>query len=254
MATPAASATVVIDLDGVVWLSGQGLPGASDAVALLRAEGFDVLFATNNSSPTTAQFVERLANVDIAADRDSIVTSAHAAALEASSYDSVHVLGEVGVQEAIDERGLLRSNEPAAVVVGWSRTFTFDVVAEIARMVRQGGAFIATNDDATHPTPEGLLPGTGSLVAAIATAAETTPTIAGKPGSAMARLVQERRNNVVAMIGDRPSTDGRFASVLGVPFGLVVSDATPASPGEATWQASSLIGVVEQFLATSPVA
>lgn len=254
MATRGAAPTVVVDLDGVVWLSGHGLPGASDAIATLRTEGFDVLFATNNSSPTTAQFVERLANVDIVTDEGSVVTSAHAAALEASSYDSVHVLGEVGVQEAIDDRGLVRSDQPSAVVVGWSRTFTFDVVTDIARMIRQGGAFIATNDDATHPTPDGLLPGTGSLVAAIATAAESTPTIAGKPGSAMARLVQERSSNVVAMIGDRPSTDGRFATVLNVPFGLVVSDATPDSPVEATWRASSLLGVVEQLIETNPVA
>jgi HAD superfamily hydrolase (TIGR01450 family) len=250
----AAPATIVVDLDGVVWLSGKGLPGASEAIALLRDEGFDVLFATNNSSPTTQQLRERLARIDIAAEGDSIVTSAHAAALEASTYESVHVLGEVGVEEAMDELGLARSDDPAAVVVGWSRTFTFEVVAEVARMIRRGGAFIATNDDATHPTPEGLLPGTGSLVAAIATAAETSPTIAGKPGLAMARLVRQRRSNVVAMIGDRPATDGQFAKVLAVPFGLVDSAATPDGPVEATWRASSLQSIVEQFIASSPVA
>lgn len=254
MSTAIEAPTIVIDLDGVVWLSGEGLPGAADATSRLRDAGFDVLFATNNSSPTTAQLVERLATVGIDADEELVITSAHAAAFVASSFGSVHVVGEVGVQAAVDALALIRSDEPEAVVVGWSRNFTFDVVAEVARMIRQGATFIATNDDATHPTPAGLLPGTGALVAAIATAAEATPMIAGKPGTPMAQLVRERRANVVLMVGDRPATDGRFAEVLGVPFGLVLSDATPSTSADATWYAPTLLGITEQFLATQPVA
>jgi ribonucleotide monophosphatase NagD (HAD superfamily) len=137
------------------------------------------------------------------------------------------------------------------VIVGWSRSFTFDVIARVADVVRHGARFIATNDDPTHPTPEGLLPGTGALVSAIATAAETLPTIAGKPGKAMAALVQERSEKICMVIGDRPSTDGAFAQILGVDFGLVRSEATPAIADIGPLEGPSLLAVVEDFLAPS---
>jgi ribonucleotide monophosphatase NagD (HAD superfamily) len=115
--------------------------------------------------------------------------------------------------------------------------------------VRAGARLIATNDDPTHPTPDGLLPGTGALVAAIATAAEQSPEIAGKPGAAMVALVSSRGQEVSLVIGDRPSTDGVFAAQLGAAFGLVRSDATPVEVAAPAYEGRSLLEVVERFLA-----
>ena len=168
--------TIVLDLDGVVWLAGEALPGSPQAVERLRSSGRRVLFVTNNSSPTLGQMVSRLGRIGIEADEADIITAAVAAASVLVPDSSAHVIGDRGVHEAVERAGVRATVEhPDAVVVGWERSFTFDGIAQAATNIRQGARFIATNDDPTHPTPEGLLPGTGALVAAIATASETAP-------------------------------------------------------------------------------
>ncbi len=244
-----ASPTVVIDLDGVVWLAGEPLAGGADAVATLRAEGFATLFVTNNSAPTVGTMLERLANVGIDAGPDELLTAAQAAAFAVAPGTATLVMGEEGLEEAASARGLTSGGTPAAVVVGWRRAFDFDLIAHAATAVRNGARFIATNDDPTHPTPNGLLPGTGALVAAIATAAETPAVIAGKPGEPMVELIAERTTSVCLVVGDRPSTDGALAARLSVPFGLVRSAATPASDLVPSHDGVSLLEVVSQFLA-----
>jgi 4-nitrophenyl phosphatase len=243
-----ADPTVVVDLDGVVWLSGEVLPGASTAIDLLRRNGFDVLFATNNSSPTIAELIARLDRAGIAAGPNDVVTSAQAAAHLVEPESTVLAIGEAGLAEALAERHVSTLDSVETVVVGWNREFTFDLIALAATAIRDGARFVATNDDPTHPTPTGLLPGTGALVAAIATASETSPIIAGKPGEAMASLVRERVGEVSLMIGDRLTTDGRFADALGVPFGLVRSEATPGDVPSVENQGTSLLAVVERYL------
>ena len=254
MTTPPPGATAVVDLDGVVWLAGEPLPGVGAAVGQLRAAGLSVLFATNNSSPTIVELTERLARADIDASPDAVVTSAQAAAGAVPVGSSAMIIGEQGLHEAVAARAVTAAttSSPDAVIVGWKRSFDFDLIAEAATAIRGGAAFIATNDDPTHPTPTGLLPGTGALVAAIATAAEAPALIAGKPGEAMAALVEQRAGRVAIVIGDRPSTDGAFAQRLGAPFGLVTSVATPGTPGTTAHRAGSLLEVVEHFLATWP--
>jgi len=248
MTLPATEGTVVIDLDGVVWLAGEPLPGATDAVQLLRERGYDVLFATNNSSPTRADLAQRLGRIDIEAAPEAIVTAATAAAACVPEGSTTLLVGEAGVREAASERGLVEGTDPTAVIVGWNRDFTFETIAEAATAVRDGALFVATNDDPTHPTGNGLLPGTGALVAAVATASECIPIIAGKPGEAMAALVQSGASNISLMVGDRPSTDGAFSQRLGVPFGLVISQATPSVPSFTRFRSESLFGVITAFL------
>ena len=248
MTEHSGKSTVVVDLDGVVWLAGEALPGSSDAITMLRSAGYQILFATNNSSPTISQLMERLTNIKIDAQAEEIVTSAQAAASLIPRHSSAYILGEAGVNEAVAERGITVDGDPEAVIVGWNREFSFDIIARAARSIRSGASFIATNEDPTHPTPDGLLPGTGALVSAIATASECSPVVAGKPGLAMAELVHQRSTHVSLMIGDRPSTDGQFAQVLGAPFALVHSEATPAGSDPPAYEGTSLLSVVRHFL------
>jgi HAD superfamily hydrolase (TIGR01450 family) len=248
------ASAVVIDLDGVVWLAGDPLPGAGEAVALLDEVGIEVLFATNNSAPVVDVLLERLRRAGIVAHPAQVVTAAQAAAWAAAPGTSALLLGEEGLEEAARARGLsvlgaAVATAPDAVIVGWCRQFDFQMIAAAASAVRSGARFIATNDDPTHPTPDGLLPGTGALVAAIATAAEAHPLIAGKPGDPMVDLIRQRAPDVSLVIGDRPSTDGALARRLGAPFGLVVSEATPRDAEEAEFEAPSLLDVVQAFLA-----
>ena len=227
---------VVCDLDGVVWLGGIALPGAAEAVDRLRAAGLRVTFLTNNSSQTVTAYEEALAKVGIEATGDDIGTSAQAAAgaLAAELPAGARVLAcaERGVVEALTERGfeVVATGPCDAVVVGYHRHFNYDGLNVAAAAVRAGARFVATNSDATYPGPDGLLPGNGSLVAAVATAAGRDPDIvAGKPHPPTAALVRQRWGTRGVMVGDRPSTDGALAVTLGWPFGLVVSDVTASA-------------------------
>jgi glycerol 3-phosphatase-2 len=220
--------TWVIDLDGVVWLADQAIPGSADAVARLRRAGRGVVFATNNASPTVAELRRRLAKAGIDAEPEEIVTSAQAAASMLEPGTTAVVCGDDGVLEALAARGVsVVAQGPAdAVVVGWTRRFDFDLMATAATAVRQGARFIGTNEDPTHPTPDRLLPGSGAILAAVATAAQATPEVAGKPHGPMVALVQARAPDAVVMVGDRPSTDGALAGRLGLPFALVRTGVT----------------------------
>ena len=223
---------VCCDLDGVVWRGETPIPGSAAAIARLRSAGLRVVFLTNNSSGRVQDNVERLAAAGVAADPDDLVTSAQAAAAllardADASADAPRVLACAGpgVIEALRARGFAPVDAlPAvAVVVGWHRDFDFERLRTAADGVRSGARFVATNLDPTYPAAHGLLPGAGSLVAAVATAGGRRPEVAGKPEPAMAALVRERYGAPVVMIGDRPSTDGAFAAALGVPFALVLS-------------------------------
>jgi len=224
----ASAGTWVIDLDGVVWLSRDPIPGSAQAVARLREAGFGVLFATNNAAPTLGELTDRLARAGIEAAEDELVTSAQAAAAMLEPGSSAVVCGDAGVVEALERRGVTVVPGPPAdaVVVGWTRRFDFEMLATAATAVRAGARFIGTNEDATHPTPERLLPGSGALLAAVATAAQAEPEVAGKPHDAMVALVRARATRPVMMVGDRPATDGMLARRLGVPFAHVATGVT----------------------------
>lgn len=248
MALAIEDGTVVIDLDGVVWLGGEPLPGAERAIRMLRENDIQVIFATNNSSPTIEKLQNRLARIGIDAAPEEIVSSALAAVSLVPEGSSVLIFADTGVHHAAAERGLRLDSPFDAVIVGWNRSFDFDTITNASQAIRTGALFIATNDDPTHPTPTGLLPGTGAFISAIATAAEQVPVIAGKPGAAMVALIRERSDNIAMVIGDRPSTDGAFAHALGVPFALVRSEATPSSEIVPVIEGATLLDVVTSAL------
>lgn len=226
---------ILCDLDGVVWLAREPLPGSVDAVHRLRDAGHRMLFVTNNSAPRRAEHVAALAAVGIA-DAE-VFTSSMAAALLVEPGDRVIVAGGEGIREAVSDRGGVLVDAPPAdaVVVGFHREFDYERLHLASRAVREGARLIGANEDATYPTPDGLIPGGGAILAAVATAAGVAPAVAGKPHRPMARLVESALDGDVAsvwMVGDRPSTDGRFARLLGCRFALVRSgvDAADEAP------------------------
>jgi HAD superfamily hydrolase (TIGR01450 family) len=251
---PPPDGTWVIDLDGVIWLTTDPIVGGSDAVASLRGAGIRTLFATNNSSITRGELHERLAGCGIDTTDDELLSSADVAATMLPVGSTAYVLAAAGVHEAMARRGIrvLDDGPVDAVVVGWTRSFTFDSVDAAARAVRAGARLIGTNEDPTFPTPNGLLPGAGALLAAVATAAETEPEVAGKPHRPTVDAIRERADDVRVMVGDRPATDGALAAALGVPFGLVLSGVTrsgavPREPS-ADVVAPDLVTLVRTFL------
>lgn len=217
----------VLDLDGVIWLGNEPIPGAADAVGRLQTAGAEVLFVTNMSRLTEAEQEAKLASHGIDA-AGAVLTSAMAAGRLVSDGDRVVVVGGPGIDEAVEKRGgrVVRSGPAELVIVGIDPSFDYDELGRAMAAVRGGARLVGTNHDPTYPTDEGLKPGGGAIVAAIAAAAETTPTFAGKPHATAAALVRDRLGDRGLMVGDRPDSDGLFAVELGYEFALVLSGVT----------------------------
>ncbi len=222
----------VLDLDGVVWLAGTPIPGSASAIERLHENGNRVAFVTNNSTPRIAEHVERLAHAGVHADADEFVTSAQAAASVLEPGTRAACIAGNGVREALEQRGVAvvaATDQPEAVVVGRTLSLNFQELSDAASAIRGGARFIATNTDATFPTPHGLEPGAGALVAFLEVASGQKPETAGKPGKPMAELLKARFGDVGIVVGDRPDTDGLFARRLGAKFALVLSGVTTES-------------------------
>jgi HAD superfamily hydrolase (TIGR01450 family) len=243
--------TWVLDLDGVVWLGDEPIPGAAEAVATLRARGERVLFATNNSFARLAEQEAKLERFGIPAHGD-VLTSAMAAARLVEAGERALVCGGPGIAEALEGRKAtpVRDGDADAVVVGFHRDFDYERLRVAVRAVQRGARLIATNDDATYPTPDGPIPGGGAIVAAVSYASGVRPVVAGKPHAPMADLVREVGGETGTVVGDRPETDGAFALTLGYHFALVLSGVThesdlPVEPAPDTVAPSlaALVGV-----------
>jgi 4-nitrophenyl phosphatase len=223
----------VLDLDGVVWLADTPIPGSADAIAELRRRGDRLVFVTNNSALTLADYTNKLAAHGIVAG-DDVITSAVAAAALVEPGERVLVCGGAGVREAIDGRGAIAIT-PAdgvavdAVMVGYHRDFDYERMRIASTAVRAGARLLATNDDATYPTPLGPIPGAGSILAGIERASGVRAVVAGKPYEPMATVVRARLGDEGIVVGDRADTDGRLAAALGYRFALVLTGVVTAA-------------------------
>ena len=260
MTATATVSTVLCDLDGVVWLAREAIPGSPEAIARLRSAGRRVLFVTNNSSVVVAEQEHALLAIGIPAV-GNVLTSAGAAATLLSPGERVLVCGGPGVVEAAEAVGAFVVDDGAcdAVLVGFHRDFDYERMRVAATAVRSGARLIGTNDDATYPTPEGPIPGGGAILAAVATASGVVPVIAGKPYLPMAEWVRRTvgpgfDRDATVMVGDRPSTDGLFAGVLGCRYAIVRTGVTgPGAALETTpWlDAADLSAVTDVLLEQS---
>ncbi len=240
---------VAVDLDGVVWLAGTVLPDAPGALADVVRRGLDLRYVSNNSTAHRETVSQRLAAAGLPAGADRVLTSGYAAACwlrqRLPQGSPVLVVGESGLMKEMADAGLapVHAGEEVvaasgpdatarhfpAVVVGMDRGFTFDALAQAQTAVRAGALFLGTNPDPTFPTPRGLLPGAGAVVAAVATAAQRDPVFMGKPGLALAEVLAAE-TGVPAMqtlfIGDRLSTDIGMGRRAGMTTALVLTGVT----------------------------
>ena len=204
--------SVICDLDGVIYRGSSPIPGSAEALHRLYAQDLRVIYVTNNSTRSpqaSAEKIHRITGVDVATE--DICTSAMAAAsvLEAED-DPVLVVGEEGIIEALKAEGFGQTSDPseaASVVVGLFRGVTYETIGSAADAVRNGARFIATNRDNTYPTADGIKPGSGAIVAAIAAVAGIEPEVCGKPHAPMRSLIHELGISDAWVIGDRVDTD-----------------------------------------------
>ncbi|MFG2041486.1 HAD-IIA family hydrolase [Dactylosporangium sp. NPDC048998] len=252
---------VIFDLDGVLYLVDQVIPGAAEACARLRERGIPSAYATNNASRLPGDVAALLTRIGIPAEPREVVTSAHATALlMAERFPAgtpVLVLGAPALREEVAAVGLtpVTEAEQARVVVqGYGPEVRMRDLGDAAVAIRGGAAWIATNADKTLPSPRGPLPGNGSLVVALATALGRQPdTIVGKPDPGLfLEAARERGAQRPIVVGDRLDTDIEGAYRAGMDSLLVltgVSDAAEllAAPVERrpTFVAEDLRGLFE---------
>jgi NagD protein len=211
------------DMDGVLVHEGAALPGAADFLRALVDRERRFLVLTNNSIFTPRDLAARLARAGLHVPEAAIWTSALATADflgDQLPNGSAYVIGEAGLTTALYEAGYtLTDTDPDYVVLGETRTYSFEAITTAIRLIERGARFIATNPDATGPSPDGSLPATGSVAALITRATGAAPYFVGKPNPMMFRSAMNRieaHSESTAMIGDRMDTD----VVAGIEAGL----------------------------------
>ena len=221
------------DMDGVLVYEGQALCGAADFLDAVRDAGLPFLVLTNNSIFTPEDLAARLEATGLAVPVERIWTSALATAQFLRDQDAgrrAYVLGEAGLVTALHEAGfLLTEDRPDFVVLGETRTYSFEAITKAVRLILGGARFIATNPDATGPTAEGPLPATGSVAALIRHATGRAPYFVGKPNPIMLRTALNRigaHSETTAMVGDRMDTDIVAGMEAGLQTHLVLSGST----------------------------
>ena len=233
---------LVCDLDGVVYRGSDAIPGSPEALHELARRGVSVLFCTNNSRLTVAEYVEKLAGMGVPARPERILTSGVVTAevIEGRGWPPARVLvvGGRGVDEELIRIGcdLVDGPDVDLVVVGWDPHFDYEDMKRASAAVRRGARLIATNADATFPAPGGeLWPGAGSILASIERASGTRAEVMGKPHAPMMEAAAARLDgcNNIVVVGDRPDTDLAGARSMGWGTALVLSGVTTAEGSKA---------------------
>ncbi|WP_073480331.1 HAD-IIA family hydrolase [Streptoalloteichus hindustanus] len=245
-----------MDMDGVLVHEEHLVPGADELLAELRSHGVPFLVLTNNSIYTPRDLRARLQRTGLDVPESAIWTSALATARFLDTQrpgGSAYVIGEAGLTTALHSIGyVLTDRDPDYVVLGETRTYSFEAITKAIRLVESGARFIATNPDETGPSREGVLPATGSVAALIERATGRAPYFVGKPNplmmrSALRALGAHSENTL--MIGDRMDTDVRTGLEAGLQTILVLSGISAADTAERfPYRPTRVIGSIADLI------
>jgi glycerol 3-phosphatase-2 len=229
---------LIVDLDGVVWVGDSAVPGAADALAAVRARGTRLLFLTNDPRSSPGEYASRLRTLGIEALETEVLTAAGATAAflaerESEAVRRVYVVGSPALKSELEAAGLevvqaAGAEAVDAVVVGGHESFDYDELRTAAQIVRAGARLYATGRDAVFPMPDGPWPATGSILAAIETAAAATALVVGKPEPYMFEIARLRLAGCrrVAVVGDHLFSDIAGGKRAGLDTILVLTGAT----------------------------
>ncbi|RSS66792.1 HAD-IIA family hydrolase [Streptomyces sp. WAC06614] len=227
------------DMDGVLIHEGTPIPGADAFISRLRESGKPFLVLTNNSIYTPRDLQARLLRMGLDVPVDNIWTSALATAKfldDQRPGGTAYVIGEAGLTTALHDIGyVLTDHEPDYVVLGETRTYSFEAMTKAVRLINAGARFICTNPDETGPSTEGPLPATGAVAALITKATGKQPYFAGKPNPLMMRTGLNAigaHSETSAMIGDRMDTDVLAGLEAGMRTFLVLTGLTTVEDTE----------------------
>jgi NagD protein len=246
----------LMDMDGVLVREQDAIPGANEFLARLREREMPFLVLTNNSIYTQRDLAARLRRTGLDVPEESIWTSALATAQfldDQRPGGTAFVIGESGLTTALHGHGYTMSErDPDYVVLGETRTYSFERITQAIRLIASGARFIATNPDNVGPTPDGPLPATGSVAALISRATGVDPYYVGKPNPLMMRSALnaiQAHSETTAMIGDRMDTDIVAGLEAGLETILVLSGVTV--PGEVegySYRPSKIVDSVADLL------
>ncbi len=227
--------TWLTDMDGVLVHEEDAIPGAPEFIEALQATGKRFLVLTNNSIYTPRDLRARLLGSGIDVPEDAIWTSALATArflADQRPHGTAYVVGEAGMTNALHDIGyVMTERDPDYVVLGETRTYSFEAITKAIRLIERGARFIATNPDPSGPSPQGTLPATGSVAALISRATGREPYYVGKPNPLMMRSALNRleaHSESTVMVGDRMDTDIVSGLEAGIRTVLVLTGSTPA--------------------------
>jgi NagD protein len=245
-----------MDMDGVLVHEEQAIPGANGFLDRLRELQLPFLVLTNNSIYTRRDVSARLRASGLEVPEESIFTSALATARflqEQRPGGTAFVIGEAGLTTAMYEAGYtLTERDPDYVVLGETRTYSFERISRAIRLIVGGARFIATNPDPTGPTPDGPLPATGAVAALISRATGVDPYFVGKPNPLMMRSALnalDAHSETTAMIGDRMDTDVVSGLEAGMRAFLVLSGVTTRGDAERfPYRASRIVDSVADLV------
>jgi NagD protein len=248
----------LMDMDGVLVREEQPIPGADRFLARLRELELPFLVLTNNSMYTRRDLTARLAASGLHVPEEAIWTSALATARflrDQRPGGSAFVIGEAGLTTALHDAGYtLTERAPDYVVLGETRTYSFERITRAIRLIAAGSRFIATNPDATGPALDGPLPATGSVAALISRATGVEPYFVGKPNPLMMRSALnaiDAHSETAAMIGDRMDTDIVSGLEAGMETVLVLTGVTTREDAERhPYRASRIVDSVADLLDT----
>ncbi len=232
---------LILDMDGVIWRDRQPIGNLANIFNRIEQKGIKYVFATNNSTSTVDKYVEDLMELGISAKYKQIYTSATTTARYLQSQHpnggNVYVVGMDGLKKTLEKYGFTASNKyPIAVVVGMDLNLTYDKLRTATLLIRGGVPFIGTNPDKTFPSPEGFVPGAGSMLAAIQAATGQAPDIMGKPKATMFLQAMEHLGEnprEVLVVGDRLETDIAGGQAANCRCALVLTGVSSQKMGEA---------------------
>ncbi len=219
-------------MDGVLWRGDEPLPMMPELFTFLRHHHIPFALATNNSRKSQQDYINKLASMNVPdIQSNQIITSGTATAQYLKSQHpnggKVYVVGGDGLVEVLETAGFTIADKDADfVVVGIDFNLTYDKLRRATILIRNGATFIGTNPDVTFPSPEGLVPGAGSLLALIEVATDVQPIVIGKPKPAMFEVALENlgtQAHETLMIGDRLGTDIRGGHQTGMKTALVLT-------------------------------
>jgi glycerol-1-phosphatase len=234
---------LLVDLDGVVWVGREMVPGSAEALRSLSSAGKEIVFVTNNPGKPAAEYARRLSEAGVAVSAERIVTAGEAtAALAADSGagdGTAFVIGAPAFHDTVAAAGLRLLEGDAGceadlVLVSGHRGFDYAELLTATRALQQGAALFATSRDPTLPMPGGAWPGTGAVLAAVETASGATAEIGGKPEPHLFEMARERIASAerVAMVGDRISSDIEGGRRAGLKTILALSGTTSREEAE----------------------